>query len=219
MVSSWFLPMFGCNRKARFAAAACALGVLHCGSASPKENMSRSDREAISLFDQIMLHDKSYYTTCTISDKWLDYRVYAATARQYIKYSLRGDLSPPDHTTEPKDIIGKAAGVDALICSESEQSARKDAALSASTQSGGGTFRGRKIVASTSTTRREFSYPIFDTDYRTAFVVRNNSKRIWIKTEDDKYPSFGDGEIVVFVYRKRHGRWKAIGYDTYSTYQ
>ncbi|MGF3022610.1 hypothetical protein ACQVP2_07260 [Methylobacterium aquaticum] len=218
MEAFWRRMMFGRARRAKFIVTALAFGAISCGPVSSKENLDRSNREAISLFDYIISTDRNYYKACTISDKWLVYSVFAETVRTYVNYPVRGDLSPPHHMTVPNDIIGKGAGEDPLICSETERSARKDAALSTSTQSGGGTFRERKIVASTRTAKREFSYPIFDTDYRTAFIVRDNSTRNWIKTEDGKCISFGDGEILVFIYRKRHGRWKMIGHDTYATY-
>ncbi len=210
--------MFGPARRAKYIATALAFGALGYGSASSKENLDRSDREAISLFEHIISTDKNFYLNCAISDKWLVYSVFAENVRNYVKYPLRGDLSPPHHMTMPKDIIGQGAGADPLICSETERSARTDAALSAPTHSGGGTFMGQKILASIITAQREFSYPIFDTNYRTAFIVRNNSRDNWIKTENNKYRRFGDGEIVVYIYRKKNGRWKFKNYDVYATY-
>lgn len=210
--------MFGRARRVTCIATALAFGALGCVPASSKEKLDRSDREAIALFAYIISMDKDYYKTCTISDKWLVYSVFAETVRSYIKYPVRGDLSPPHHMTAPKDIIAKGAGADPLICSETERSARTDAALSAPTHSGGETFRGQKILGSASTAQREFSYPIFDTDYRTAFVVRDNSRDNWVKTENNKFRRFGDGEITVFIYRKKHGRWRFKNHDVYATY-
>lgn len=210
--------MFGPARRAKYIATALAFGALVCGPASSKENLDRSDREAISLFEHIISTEKDFYKSCTISDKWLDYPVFAENVRTYIKYPLRGDLSPPNHMTVPKDIIRQGAGADTVICSETERAARTDAALIAPSHSGGGTFRGQKILASIMTAQREFSYPIFDVDYRTAFVVRENSRDNWIKTENNKYRRFGDGEIVVFIYRKKNRKWKYISCDVYATY-
>jgi hypothetical protein len=210
--------MFGGTCKATLVGAVVAMCVLGPRMAISKDDLDRSDKEAVILFKQIISDERAYYKECVISDEWLAHPIYAYSVRNYIKYPIRGDVSPPHRTTMPKDIIGRGAGAEGLICSEKEQMERKDAALGASTYSGNSTFRDKQIVASTNTSRREFSYPIFDIDYRTAFVVRDNSRRIWIKTENNKYPSFGDGETAVFIYRKKHGRWKLIGHDEYASY-
>ncbi|MCF4130291.1 hypothetical protein [Methylobacterium sp. SyP6R] len=192
--------------------------VISSQVASSKEKLSRSEKDAILIFKEIILSDKDNYSRCTISDKWLIYQISANTIRKFTKYPADNNLSPPKHDKNPKDIIVGNNEAESLICSEKERADIKDNALSVSTHTDNGTFKGHKIIASIQTLLSKFSYPIFDKKYKIAFLVQDSSSRIWIKTDDNKYPSFGDGEVAVLIYKKKRGKWKLIGREIYATY-
>jgi hypothetical protein len=125
------------------------LAAYHCVSAGPLPNDIFRHCHMIrrrSLFEHIISTEKDFYKSCTISDKWLDYPVFAENVRLAAYHCVSAGPLPNDifrhcHMIRRREVAAKR-----------------------------GTFRGQKILASIMTAQREFSYPIFDVDYRTAFV-------------------------------------------------
>lgn len=160
---------------------------------------ARLKREAIVLFSSVLADRDSKFNRCELSTEWLDYAVPSSIAREALRTTVHADLSAPHHATDPREVLDPSGAVKDRFCDkETYERWRKSLADRLSTEPS----------IDTSHATIEYSFPIFDQDFRTAVFVRSSFYGWFYKKPEGPVRPRMESATWAEVYRKIRGKWR-----------
>lgn len=202
------------------ALAATGLALLNVSASHPsaaKESRTsdrteeRIKREAIALFQVILQENAQNPTRCQFQAKWMEYPIPHFVARQHLGLTIHADLTPSLYTAAPKDTLDPQGTMRDAFCSPEEEEKWHASLVD--------NLKAKEISAKNTTSvfrprteafRQEFTFPVFDKEFRRAVIITGGTERSWTKEPD--------GEILkglhlmggASIYEKRKGHWRIL---------
>ena len=159
----------------------------------------RLKREAIGLFSTVLADRNTGFDKCELSTEWLDYAVPSSIARESLRTTVHADLSPPHHATDPQEVLDPSRAMRDRFCDkETFERLRKSLADLLNAEPSIDTTHG-KI---------EYSFPIFDKNFRTAVFVRSSFYGWFYKKPESPVRPRLETATWAEVYRKIRGKWR-----------
>jgi hypothetical protein len=173
----------------------------------------RLNREAIELFRVVLQDSKEKPGPCEFRAKWLEYPVPA----QYFDSRVRADFVPLA-TADPAEVMDPSSTMHEAFCNEADDELR----LSFLVES----LRRRELRDEKDPTRRlnwfeisrrDYTFPIFDKNYRRAVVVGSYVRRFWYWHPNGQFRPGIESNVGALIYEKRNGRWRFIKYENFAS--
>ncbi len=173
----------------------------------------RLQREAIELFRVILQDDKEKPAPCEFRAKWLEYPIPA----QYFESKLSADLVPSNIPADPVEILDPSGTMEKAFCNEADDELRLSFLVENLKRK---ELRDendpKSLLNGFAIDRREYTFPIFDKNYRRAVIVSSNLKRSWYWWPNGKFRPGIESDVGASFYEKRNGRWRFIRYKLFA---
>jgi hypothetical protein len=169
--------------------------------AGPEIVFDRTAREAGELFQFIMSKEQHAAERCQFDNTWARYPVPAFVARAHLGSKLHADLSAPFDSRDFHKTIDPENKVPFAFCSSDERKAY----IAERVQ----TFEAGTAPRMEAVKKTEFTFPIFDEQFRTAIVVviyTSTDGRFRLNNNTHTQEPF----LAVYanVFRKDGGMWR-----------
>lgn len=167
-------------------------------------------REAIELFRVILPDREAELAPCVFRTTWLEYAIPA----YYFGSQLPADLVPSDVPAEPQEIMDPSGTMRDAFCHKADDELRLSFLVESlkrrELRNGNDPMRRVNWLEAP---RHEYTFPIFDKNYRRAVIVSSNERRVWYWHPNGLFRSGIENDVGVSIYEKRNGRWRFIRYD------
>ncbi len=172
----------------------------------------RVKREAIELFRIILQDDKEKPAPCEFRAKWLEYSIPA----HYFGSHIPAGLVPSNVPTDPEEIMDPSGTMREAFCNEADDELRLSFLVESLRRK---ELKDEKkptgLVNSFRIFRREYTFPIFDKNYRRAVIVSSGLERFWYWKPDGQFRFGIEMMGGASIYEKRKGRWHFIKHDNF----
>jgi len=194
-----------------------ALSLMVPGLASPasaqeaqpwEKDENRLRQEAKALFEVALAELDPPPRSCELDKAWDSYSVPYEFAKKYPGHTIISDLAGLKIGATTAGILAPLGKHPEWFCSFSEFYQELEMRI-------GKDMAARRTGESPpsdnhSILRRQYSFPVFDRNFRTAILIRDVSSNGWYIGKDGRVRQPFDMVIRAFVYRKSNGRWKLI---------
>lgn len=173
----------------------------------------RLKREAIELFQVVLRDDKIKPEPCEFRAKWLEHPIPA----QYFGSHLSAELVPASPPADPAEILDPSGTMREAFCDEANDNLRLSILVENLRRKELKDEKNPKVLLNSfRIDRREYTFPIFDKNYRHAVIVGSHLGRSWYWKPDGKFRGSIETAIGASVYKKRNGRWRFIKFDLFG---
>ncbi len=167
----------------------------------------RQKQEAINLFRVVLQDDEEKPAPCEFRAKWLEYPIPA----QYFGSKIPADLVPSNIPADPSEIMDPSGTMREAFCNEADDELRLSFLIESlrrkelwDEKNSRNRLNWFKIF------RREYTFPIFDRNYRRAIIVSSGLERFWYWKPDGPFRHGLHLMGGASIYEKRKGRWRFI---------
>ncbi|MCB8823140.1 hypothetical protein [Microvirga rosea] len=165
-------------------------------------------REATALFQGIIKDQTIVRGHCSLGSTWISDPVPYDVAHQYLGLTVHADLVPMYHGREPAEVIDPAGTMKEEFCDDDEASKRTNALLEEFKRNSLKTENGH-LERSLRIKRLEFSFPVFDQDYKRAIIVVSGSEIGRYRRQDGAVGSYpAEVLLTAVIYVKQDGVWR-----------
>jgi hypothetical protein len=185
------------RRAAWLAGLAVYFGLLGAAKAEDKAGI-RLNAEAKLLFKAV-LADAPPTQPCQLDSTWDNYPIPESVARKHLGLRLHAELSSPNSGTVPPEILVSADSE--FFCSADQTGKFEGEQLK---QFEAGTEKSFEIK------RRQYSFPVFSDDYRSAVLVVSGSQLTWIRTPEGIRRLAVEAAGAAEVYKKSGNAWRLV---------
>jgi hypothetical protein len=178
-----------------------------------QKTRERLKREAIELFRVILQDQKEQPAPCEFRAKWLKYPIPA----QYFGSHFHADFVPSNIPAHPAEVLDPSGAMGNAFCNEAEDELRLSFLVESLQRKELRDDKDPKsLLNGFAVTRREYTFPIFDKNYRRAVIVSSNLKRSWYWWPNGKFRPGIESGVGASFYEKRDGRWRFIKYRLFA---
>jgi hypothetical protein len=173
----------------------------------------RLKQEAIELFRVVLQDSKEKPAPCEFRAKWLEYPIPA----HYFGSQLSADLVPSSIPADPAEILDPSGSMREAFCNEVDDELRLSFLIESLRRKELRDQRNPKNLLNWfRISRREYTFPIFDKNYRRAVIVSSNMGRSWYWKSDGQFRTGIENDVGASIYEKRNGRWRFIKYHLFA---
>jgi hypothetical protein len=209
-----FMPMSRVTRIALMLGAFLSTSPLSVVAANEAELWKKQEKrlklEATALFKFILGELDRERKQCELPDSWRSESVPYPIAKQYLDHTINADLRALEIETTTAEILDPAGKYPESFCSEDEffkeQKIRRDERESGNINTDVKDSNRYEMY------RVDYTFPIFDKNYRTAVIMVESSNHDWYKGKNGQiYERFGQ-QGGAWIYRKKNGHWRLLKY-------
>ncbi|MBZ6074762.1 hypothetical protein [Microvirga puerhi] len=179
-----------------------------------EKHQRKLKQEAVELFQAVLSEIEYKPKRCEFQIDWHDYAVPEEVARSYLKSTIHADLVPPHHATTPAEILDPAGAIREAFCTEEEEKKWQSSlveelsAKDVASKSGDG-----PASSQFSTLRREYTFPIFDKNFRRAVIIVSGIERSWSRRPNGQIGRWMHLMGGASIYEKRNGQWRFLKHE------